>query len=49
MKLAVLFSGGKDSCLALHKAKEEGNEIKKFHIWEELGWPGVKAITDALK
>jgi hypothetical protein len=28
---------------------EEGNEIKKFHIWEELGWPGVKAITDALK
>ena len=28
MKLAVLFSGGKDSCLALYKAKKEGNEIK---------------------
>ena len=25
---AVLFSGGKDSCLALHKAKQEGWEIK---------------------
>lgn len=28
MKLAVLFSGGKDSCLALHKAKLEGHEIR---------------------
>jgi len=28
MKLAVLFSGGKDSCLALHKAIQEGHEIK---------------------
>jgi ABC transporter with metal-binding/Fe-S-binding domain ATP-binding protein len=28
MKFAVLFSGGKDSCLALHKAIEEGHEIK---------------------
>ena len=27
-KCAVLFSGGKDSCLALHKAKQEGWEIK---------------------
>jgi hypothetical protein len=27
---------------------EEGNEIKKFHIWEELGWPGVKALVEAL-
>src|SRR4030042_2082746 len=27
MKLAVLFSGGKDSCLALHKVKQEGHEI----------------------
>lgn len=27
-KAAVLFSGGKDSCLALHKAKQEGWEIK---------------------
>lgn len=25
---AVLFSGGKDSCLALHKAKQDGWEIK---------------------
>jgi diphthine-ammonia ligase len=28
MKLAVLFSGGKDSCLALHKAKKEGHDVK---------------------
>ena len=28
MKLAVLFSGGKDSCLALHKVLEEGHEVK---------------------
>lgn len=28
MKLAVLFSGGKDSCLALHKAREGSHEIK---------------------
>jgi len=28
MKCAVLFSGGKDSCLALHKAIKEGYEIK---------------------
>ena len=27
MKLAVLFSGGKDSCLALHKVLEEGHEV----------------------
>ena len=27
-KAAVLFSGGKDSCLALHKAKLAGWEIK---------------------
>jgi len=27
-KCAVLFSGGKDSCLALHKAIKEGYEIK---------------------
>lgn len=27
-KYAVLLSGGKDSCLALHKAKHEGHEIK---------------------
>jgi len=28
MKLAVLFSGGKDSCLALHKVLREGHEVK---------------------
>ncbi len=28
MKLAVLFSGGKDSCLALHKSLQEGHEVK---------------------
>ncbi|MFH1711465.1 MAG: diphthine--ammonia ligase [Nanoarchaeota archaeon] len=27
MKVGVLFSGGKDSCLALHKARVEGHEI----------------------
>jgi len=27
MKLAVLFSGGKDSCLALHKVLAEGHEV----------------------
>jgi ABC transporter with metal-binding/Fe-S-binding domain ATP-binding protein len=28
MKLGVLFSGGKDSLLALYKAKQQGHEIK---------------------
>ena len=28
MKLAVLFSGGKDSCLALHKVLEEGHDVR---------------------
>jgi len=28
MKVAVLFSGGKDSCLALHKAKLDGHDVK---------------------
>lgn len=28
MDVAVLFSGGKDSCLALHKAIQEGHKIK---------------------
>ena len=27
MKLAVLFSGGKDSCLALHKVLQQGHEV----------------------
>jgi hypothetical protein len=31
------------------KFTEEGDEIKKLHMWEELGWPGVKAIVDSLK
>jgi len=30
MKLAVLFSGGKDSCLALHKVLSRGDEVKYF-------------------
>jgi hypothetical protein len=28
---------------------EEGNPLIKFHIWESLGWQGVRAIMDALK
>ena len=28
MKVAVLFSGGKDSCLALHKVLQEGHNVK---------------------
>jgi diphthine-ammonia ligase len=28
MRLAVLFSGGKDSCLALHKVLEDGNKVR---------------------
>ncbi|MBU2576948.1 MAG: diphthine--ammonia ligase [Nanoarchaeota archaeon] len=28
MKVGVLFSGGKDSCLALHKVLQEGHEVK---------------------
>lgn len=27
---------------------KEGFTPDKFHLWEELGWPGVKAITDSL-
>ncbi len=30
MKAVVLFSGGKDSCLALHKAIQEGYEIERI-------------------
>jgi hypothetical protein len=33
---------------AFEKFQEEGEPIKKFHLWEELGWPGVKAITESL-
>jgi ABC transporter with metal-binding/Fe-S-binding domain ATP-binding protein len=28
MNIAVLFSGGKDSCLALHKSLQEGHKVK---------------------
>ncbi len=28
MALAVLFSGGKDSCLALHKVLQQGKEVQ---------------------
>lgn len=31
------------------KYTEEGEHIKKFHLWEELGWPGLKAIVESLK
>jgi hypothetical protein len=31
------------------EAEEEGEmEIKKFHLHEELGWEGTKAIMDSL-
>jgi len=30
MKIAVLFSGGKDSCLALHKAKLSGYKVESL-------------------
>ena len=30
-------------------AIEDGTEMKKFHNWEELGWVGVKAMTESLK
>lgn len=29
--------------------EEEQEPLKKLHMWEELGWPGVKAIVEALK
>lgn len=30
---------------------DEGEQdyITKYHSWEELGWPGIKAITESLK
>jgi len=30
-------------------ADDEDKVPKKFHFWEELGWPGVKALIEALK
>ena len=29
--------------------QEEGEPITKFHIWEELGWSGIRAMMDALR
>jgi hypothetical protein len=29
--------------------QEEGEPITKFHIWEELGWAGIRAMMDALR
>ena len=29
--------------------QEEGEFIKKFHLWDELGWAGIRAIMDALR
>ena len=28
---------------------EEEEVITKFHFWEELGWPGTRAIMDSLR
>lgn len=28
---------------------EEGEKITKFHIWEEMGWAGTRALMDSLK
>lgn len=28
---------------------EEGDPIKKIHIWEEIGWQGTKAMMEALR
>jgi Ran GTPase-activating protein (RanGAP) involved in mRNA processing and transport len=29
--------------------EEEEEKITKFHIWEELGWAGIRAIMDSLR
>ena len=29
--------------------QEEGEVITKFHLWEELGWAGIRAIMDSLR
>lgn len=40
-------------CQAMKDKKDlfdEDQEIPaKFHIWQELGWPGTRAIMDALR
>lgn len=28
---------------------EEGDPLTKFHLWEELGWAGIRAVFDSLK
>ena len=28
---------------------DEGEPIDKFHFWEEMGWQGVRALTDSLR
>ena len=32
------------------KILDEGDAdyMTKYHTWEELGWPGIKAITESL-
>jgi hypothetical protein len=29
--------------------QEEEEKIEKFHLWEELGWAGTRAIMDSLR
>lgn len=29
--------------------QEEQEKITKFHIWEEMGWAGTRALMDSLK
>ena len=29
--------------------QEEQEKITKFHIWEEMGWGGTRALMDALR
>jgi hypothetical protein len=28
---------------------EEEEVITKFHLWEEMGWAGVRALMDSLR
>lgn len=30
------------------EAEDEDEDITKIHLWEELGWQGIKALMDAL-
>ena len=29
--------------------QEEQEKITKFHIWEEMGWAGCRALMDSMK